>query len=225
MVLLMDEPQSQKPDGKPDWVDRLIKEGEYELLLLMAKQKNLLPILRQTLKDAAEVAARNAVCNPAVKKELAHLLKIAKDKRLAMEIRSAAENEAKKIIANEIERCVSNGWYANLLEMGKKKMPKGVKKAVKAAVEPAAVKAIELCAASKWYRRILEIARDKKLPRRVRKVAIKKAEELLSSQAEREAAIFEPKKEGISPPSDFLKGPADDKKQKKLSRRLLRIFR
>ncbi len=210
-----------KKDMASEQLNRRLLDGDYEFFLAMARQKDLLPDIRQTAKDMLGMAVVLAVLDSSGRNALHRLLKIAEDRQLPKDCRAFARAEAEVLISEEIKRCVSNGWYTALIEMEKMKLPKNSKKAVRAAIGSAAEKAVELYAAANWRERLLEMGRNDSLDRKARELA-EKAAERLSPGGDCSAL----RKDSIAPRQGFLKDLEKRKEENKnLSGRLRRILR
>lgn len=178
----MCEAPGNKKDATSEQLNRRLLDGDYEFFLAMARQKDSLPDIRQTAKDMLDMAVVLAILDSSGRKALHRLLKIAHDRQLPKDCRIFARAEAEVLVSEEIKRCVSNGWYAALIEMEKMKLPKDSKKAVRAAIGSAAEKAIGQYAAANCRERLLEMSKNNSLDRKIRELAEKTAERLSSGQ-------------------------------------------
>lgn len=131
------------------------------------------------------------------------LLEIAADKKMPKEVRKEAANRM-------IEKYMINGWYNDLIEMGKnKKLLWTSRKKAKKAVKVAALNKIGEYAGKRSYISLLRIIMDRKLPKSVRKTAKAIANDILYGRQQAVSSDSWQQSDcdrTIRPPQRFLDG-------------------
>ncbi len=168
-------------------IERIKEHGEFDKLIIVAKDKNLSEDILSDAKNKIGEAAKIQIERCIDEGFYFGLLKISKDERLDESVRELAKSKLVNTAKTAIKRCIERGKYFELLDLSKdKNLHEDVRLFAKNNLLNTAKRMIE-----EWriygFEELFKLAEQSNLPENMRKLAKKKGHQLWEDHMEQES--------------------------------------